>query len=436
MTKGLFFANMKLFDLFYETSEVCIDTRSITKNCLFVALKGSNFDGNDFVNEALLAGAKYCISDRLAICNQVNIFYVENTLEYLQNLALSHRKKFTIPVLGITGSNGKTSTKELVNCILSKEYNVLCTGGNFNNHIGVPLTLLKLNSSHELAIIEMGANKHGDIAELCAIAEPTIGVITNIGKAHLEGFNDFQGVLKTKKELYTSISQKKEGVIFYNSDDQLLIENLPNNIKNISYGTPLLSNISGELLALNPRVKLRYKDGEYNSPEIQTQLIGKYNFYNFLCAISIGVYFKISHENIRIAIEQYISKNNRSQVEITANNTIIIDCYNANPSSMQSALESFLMIEADNKIAIIGDMLELGADTKEEHDKIIKYCKENEINYLVVGEYFSKSEVNPNIRFASTTELLDYFNITPLKNNLILLKGSRGIALEKLLPAL
>jgi UDP-N-acetylmuramoyl-tripeptide--D-alanyl-D-alanine ligase len=427
---------MRLFDLFYETSEVCIDTRSITKNCLFVALKGSNFDGNDFVNEALLAGAKYCISDRLAICNQVNIFYVENTLEYLQNLALSHRKKFTIPVIGITGSNGKTSTKELVNCILSKEYNVLCTAGNFNNHIGVPLTLLKLNSSHELAIIEMGANKHGDIAELCAIAEPTLGVITNIGKAHLEGFNDFQGVLKTKKELYTSISQKKEGVIFYNSDDQLLIENLPNNIKNISYGTSLLSNISGELLALNPRVKLRYKDGEYNSPEIQTQLIGKYNFYNFLCAISIGVYFKISHENIRIAIEQYISKNNRSQVEITANNTIIIDCYNANPSSMQSALESFLMIEADNKIAIIGDMLELGADTKEEHDKIIKYCKENEISYLVVGEYFSKSEANPKIRFASTTELLDYFNITPLKNNLILLKGSRGIALEKLLPAL
>ena len=189
-------------------------------------------------------------------------------------------------------------------------------------------------------------------------------------------------------------------------------------------------------MALNPRVKLRYKDGEYNSPEIQTQLIGKYNFYNFLCAISIGVYFKISHENIRIAIEQYISKNNRSQVEITANNTIIIDCYNANPSSMQSALESFLMIEADNKIAIIGDMLELGADTKEEHDKIIKYCKENEISYLVVGEYFSKSEANPKIRFASTNDLLDYFNITPLKNNLILLKGSRGIALEKLLPAL
>ena len=427
---------MRLFDLFYETSEVCIDTRSITKNCLFVALKGNNFDGNDFVNEALLAGAKYCISDRLAICNQVNILYVENTLEYLQNLALSHRKKFTIPVIGITGSNGKTSTKELVNCVLSKQYHVLCTAGNFNNHIGVPLTLLKLNSSHELAIIEMGANKHGDIAELCAIAEPTLGVITNIGKAHLEGFNDFQGVLKTKKELYTSISQKKEGVIFYNADDQLLKENLPNNIENISYGTPLLSNVSGELLALNPRVKLRYKDGEYNSPEIQTQLIGKYNFYNFLCAISIGVYFKISHENIRIAIEQYISKNNRSQVEITANNTIIIDCYNANPSSMQSALESFLMIEADNKIAIIGDMLELGADTKEEHDKIIKYCKENEINYLVVGEYFSKFEVNPNIRFASTTELLDYFNITPLKNNLILLKGSRGIALEKLLPAL
>ena len=427
---------MRLFDLFYETSEVCIDTRSITKNCLFVALKGNNFDGNDFTNEALLAGAKYCISDCSTICNNVNIFYVEDTLEYLQNLAFYHRKKFTVPVLGITGSNGKTSTKELVNCVLSKQYNVLCTAGNFNNHIGVPLTLLKLNASHELAIIEMGANKHGDIAELCAIAEPTLGVITNIGKAHLEGFKDFQGVLKTKKELYTSISQKKDGVIFYNSDDQLLKENLPNNIDTISYGTSQFSDLCGELIELNPRVKLRYKDGEYYSPEIQTQLIGKYNFYNFLCAISIGVYFKISHENIRTAIEQYISKNNRSQVEITANNTIIIDCYNANPSSMHSALESFLMIEADNKIAIIGDMLELGADTKEEHDKIIKYCKSNDISYLVVGEYFSKSEVNPKIRFASTIELLDYLSITPLKNNLILLKGSRGIALEKLLPAL
>ena len=284
---------MNLFNLFYESSGACIDTRSIKKDSLFIALKGTNFDGNDYVEIALKEGAKYCISDRLSSCNNKTIFYTEDSLLFLQNLALQHRRKFNIPVLGITGSNGKTSTKELINAVLKQKYQVLCTAGNFNNHIGVPLTLLNLNANHEIAIIEMGANKPGDIAELCAIAEPSHGVITNIGKAHLEGFIDINGIIKTKRELYSWVSRTNLGVLFHNADDEILTENLPKNTQNISYGTSESSDINGELIALNPLVNLRYSHGNFQSNSVQTQLIGKYNFYNFLCAISIGVFFML-----------------------------------------------------------------------------------------------------------------------------------------------
>ena len=426
---------MNLYSLFYESSGICTDTRAIGKDTLFIALKGNNFDGNDYVKNALLEGAKYCISDRQSICDNETIFYVKDALVFLQELALHHREKFKIPIIGITGSNGKTSTKELINCVLSRQYKVLCTSGNLNNHIGVPLTILNLSHSHEIAIIEMGANKHGDIAELCAIAKPTHGIITNIGKAHLEGFKDFNGVLQTKKELYNSVSQSNDGVIFYNLDDSLLTSNLPKNTLNISFGTNPQSNITGELIALNPAVKLRYAHNSYESAALQTQLIGKYNFYNFLCAISIGVFFKVNAINIEIAIEEYISKNKRSQVEKTEHNTLIIDCYNANPSSMASALESFLMISHENKIAILGDMLELGKETNVEHEKIIHYCENNQINYLTVGGYFAALTLSGK-SFLSTDEICTYLSKSPLKDALILLKGSRGIALEKLLPIL
>ncbi len=427
---------MNLFHLFYESSGACIDTRSIKKDGLFIALKGNNFDGNDYVEIALKEGAKYCISDRESVCNNTTVFYTEDSLLFLQNLALYHRRKFTIPLIGITGSNGKTSTKELINAVLKEKYEVLCTAGNFNNHIGVPLTLLNLNAQHEIAIIEMGANKPGDIAELCAIAEPSHGVITNIGKAHLEGFKDLAGIIKTKKELYTSVSYTNKGVLFYNADDELLTKHLPNNTQNISYGISESSVIYGELIGLNPAVNLRYGHDEFKSDEVQTQLIGKYNFYNFLCAISIGVFFKVKDENIINAITHYISTNNRSQVAKTSHNTLIIDCYNANPSSMASALESFIMIAHDNKLAIIGDMLELGSESDIEHEKIIHYCEANSINYLSVGENFAAINSKPATNFLSTEELIAYLKVHPLKDMLVLLKGSRGIALEKLVPVL
>ena len=427
---------MNLFNLFYESSGACIDTRSIKKDSLFIALKGTNFDGNDYVEIALKEGAKYCISDREAVCNNTTIFYTEDSLLFLQNLALQHRRKFNIPVLGITGSNGKTSTKELINAVLKQKYQVLCTAGNFNNHIGVPLTLLNLNANHEIAIIEMGANKPGDIAELCAIAEPSHGVITNIGKAHLEGFKDINGIIKTKRELYSWVSRTNLGVLFHNADDEILTENLPKNTQNISYGTSESSDINGELIALNPLVNLLYSHGNFQSNSVQTQLIGKYNFYNFLCAISIGVFFKVKDENIIHAISEYVSTNNRSEVAKTSHNTLIIDCYNANPSSMASALESFVMIAHESKLAIIGDMLELGSEAKIEHEKIIEYCEANKVNYISVGENFAKVNSNKESKFLSSDELISFLTSSPLKNKLILLKGSRGIALEKLVPVL
>lgn len=426
---------MDLFTLFYNSSGVSIDTRSIKKDCLFIALKGPNFNGSDFIASALANGAKYCITEEKAICDNVSVFFTEDTLQFIQQLALYHRRKFSIPIIGITGSNGKTSTKELINCVLMQQYKVLSTIGNLNNHIGVPLTLLQLNASHEIAIIEMGANKHGDIAELCSIAEPNYGVITNIGKAHLEGFKDFNGVLKTKKELYTSVSKHK-GVLFFNADDDILVANLPENVSTYSYGTNQESQIIGKLIELNPAIKLNYRHATHTSNGIQTQLIGKYNFYNFLCAISIGVFFKVKDTQIQSAIEAYVSTNNRSQVEKTENNTLLIDCYNANPSSMLSALESFVLVHHDDKIAILGDMLELGEETYSEHKKIIDFCDRNKISYLTVGENFAKVNNTQTKKFLTTEELGVFIKVSPLQQKIILLKGSRGIALEKLIPLL
>ncbi len=426
---------MDLFTLFYKSSGVSIDTRSIKRDSLFIALKGPNFNGSDFIASALGNGAKYCITEEQSICDNEAVFFTEDTLQFIQQLALYHRRKFSIPIIGITGSNGKTSTKELINCVLTKKYKVLSTIGNLNNHIGVPLTLLNLNATHEIAIIEMGANKHGDIAELCSIAEPNYGVITNIGKAHLEGFKDFNGVLKTKKELYTSVSKHK-GVLFFNADDEILVANLPENVSTYSYGTDQRSQIIGELIELNPAIKLNFRHALHASIGIQTQLIGKYNFYNFLCAISIGVYFKVNDKQIQNAIEAYVSTNNRSQVEKTENNTLLIDCYNANPSSMLSALESFVLVHHDEKIAILGDMLELGEETNNEHKKIIDFCDRNKISYLTVGENFAKVNNTPTKNFLTTEELGVFIKVSPLQQKLILLKGSRGIALEKLIPLL
>lgn len=423
---------MKLFNLFYETTGVCTDTRNINKDCLFICLKGANFNGNTFAAKAIEAGAKYVIVDEEQYKTNDSIFYVPDTLVYLQKLATFHRSKFNIPIIGITGSNGKTSTKELINCVLSEKYNVLCTKGNFNNHIGVPLTLLNLKEEHEIAIIEMGANKFKDIEELCNIALPNFGIITNIGKAHLEGFINFEGVLKTKKELYTSIA-KNTGTIVYNGDDDILAANLPQGIKTISYGSGEIVEIQGELIGLSPFVQLKWKKEDYISPTIQTNMIGKYNYYNFLAAISFGILFKIPEEKINNAIANYSPENNRSQVKKTENNTLILDCYNANPSSMRSAIESFAIIKDEDKILIIGDMLELGTDSVQEHFQIAELVKQLGLKGYSVGPLFEAIKTDAFIQqFEHKNDTLLYLKQNPITNKLILLKGSRGIGLETL----
>lgn len=420
------------FDLFYQTTGACTDTRKIEKDCLFICLKGDNFNGNTFAEQALLNGAMYAIVDEEEFKTNDRIVLVKNTLKYLQDLAHYHRLKFNIPIIGITGSNGKTSTKEIMNAVLSQKYSVLATEGNLNNHIGVPLTLLRIKKHHEIAIIEMGANRFKDIEELCAIAKPTHGIITNIGKAHLEGFGDFKGVLKTKKELFDSISHDS-GTIIYNEDDQTLSQILPSNVSTFSYGTTSKSEIQGSLLDLTPFVELSWSFKDYNSPALQTKMIGKYNFYNYLSAIAFGVRFQVPFELINKAITAYKPENNRSQVKETSQNTLILDCYNANPSSMRSALESFAMIIHPNKTFIIGDMLELGEDTELEHSLICQLTTDLGLSGYSVGPIFHNIVCESfKYQFSDKTEAMNYFKQNPLSNSLILLKGSRGIGLETL----
>lgn len=421
----------KLYHLFYETSGICTDSRNVVKDSLFVCLKGANFNGNTFAQQAIENGAKYVISDEIAYCDEDRIFCVEDSLKFLQNLANFHRKKFNIPVIGITGSNGKTTSKELINCILSKKYNVLSTIGNLNNHIGVPLTLLRMNASHEIAIVEMGANKFKDIEELCQIAEPNFGIITNIGKAHLEGFRNFEGVLKTKKELYDSIEISR-GKIIVNNDDEILKNILPESIRFTNFGENINSNVTGKLLQLTPFVEFEWKTKEYTSPIIKTKLIGKYNFYNFLAAIAFGIEFNVDFDLINEALENYEPTNNRSQVKETSNNKLILDCYNANPTSMKSALESFAQIENPNKIFIIGDMLELGDESVLEHRSIINLVEKLQLKGYFVGPIFNSLIENNTLKFESREKAEAYFKENTLVNQLILLKGSRGIGLEKL----
>jgi UDP-N-acetylmuramoyl-tripeptide--D-alanyl-D-alanine ligase len=421
-----------LFHLFYECDCVCTDTRSIATDSLYIALKGANFNGNEFAQEAITKGAKYAIVDESRFVDNDRIFLVEDSLSFLQKLANYHRHKFNIPVIGITGSNGKTTSKELINAVLSQSYNTLCTKGNLNNHIGVPLTLLMLNKQHEMAIIEMGANKPGDIKELSEITEPNYGIITNIGKAHLEGFKTIEGVIKTKTELYDNL-EKSHGKIIYNYDDEIIANQRFRNVDCFSYGKSQNAEVIGELIELNPFVKLKWQTENYISESIQTNLVGSYNFYNFLAAISFGLLFNVPKEKINKAIINYVPTNNRSQVLKTPKNTLIVDCYNANPSSMLSALESFVSNTQSNKIAIIGDMLELGDESKIEHAKILDFCLKNKLNFITIGPIFK--EINP-LGFSSVSDFENDIDLNPLINYSILLKGSRGIALEKLIPKL
>lgn len=420
----------ELYSLFYETKGICTDTRKILPDSLFIALKGNNFNGNLFANQAIDKGAKYAIVDEKEFANDRNILYVPSTLKFLQDLAKYHRAKFNIPVIGITGSNGKTSTKELIYSVLAKKFNTIATRGNLNNHLGVPFTLLRIKKEHEIAIIEMGANQPGDIQELCEIASPTHGIITNIGKAHLEGFGNLEGVVQTKSALYRSV-RKQNGVIFFNQEDLLLKSLLDDSTENISFGKAN-ANITGQIIELTPYIHMCWQSSSYRSENINTSMVGTYNFYNFLAAISIGSYFGVKEIDISDAVATYKPENKRSQVLETQKNTLIIDCYNANPTSMLLALESFRDFRNNKKLAIIGDMLELGEESDLEHQKIIDYCKEHKIEFMTVGPIFNKH--NKDRAYKNVEGISSELNM--VNATAILLKGSRGIELEKLINLL
>ena len=422
-----------LFDLFYSCSSVCTDTRNILPDSLFIALKGSNFNGNEFAEEAITKGAKFAIVDEKNFANSKQIYYVKNSLIFLQNLALYHRRKFNIPVIGITGTNGKTSTKELCAAVLKQKFNVLFTEGNLNNHIGVPLTILKLTQKHDLAIIEMGANKKGDIKELAEIAEPTHGIITNIGQAHLEGFGSASTILHTKKELYDFLEINK-GVIFINAEDPVLVSITTENTALIKYGrTAEGSNIKGEITEIKPEIYFNLEITR-NIEKIKSNLIGEYNFTNMLAAASIGYFFGISIADIKIGIESYVPKNNRSQIKRTNNNVLILDAYNANPTSVNAAIDSFIQMTHESKFFILGDMLELGTESITFHQSIVDKCISNNLEGIFIGKNYKNCSNNTNsfYFFEQKDEASIYLRKEKLQGRFILLKGSRGIGLESL----
>ena len=429
-----YFSPMEQFyQRFLSSTGISTDTRKIERRQFFVCLKGENFDGNTFAKQALEAGASTVIVDDATQADGENILHVEDSLQFLQDLALHHRRQFSIPVIGITGSNGKTTSKELIACVLQQKFKVLFTQGNLNNHIGVPLTVLQMNDSHEIAIIEMGANKFNDIEELSAIAEPTHGIITNIGAAHLEGFGSLEGVLKTKKELYDFV-EGTGGTLFVNADDPTLTQIAPSSVTHITYGVEN-GSLKGRLHRLTPFVEFSWQSGEYVSPEIKTQLVGKYNFMNFVAALCVGAHFNVPADKMNKALAEYKPTNNRSQVQKTERNTLIVDCYNANPTSMMSALESFAEIENDNKLVILGDMLELGQESENAHRKILDYCASKNISAIYVGKEFGKVISSQN-HFEKAADLLENFDLGEISDKLILLKGSRGIRLEVLVERL
>jgi UDP-N-acetylmuramoyl-tripeptide--D-alanyl-D-alanine ligase len=410
-----------LYNLYQQHCLVDTDTRNIRKNTIFFALKGANFNGNTFAEQALKLGASYAIVDEKEFQTNDRILLVADVLKALQELANFHRKQLHIPIIGLTGSNGKTTTKELINVVLSKKFNTVATKGNLNNHIGVPLTLLSMTDKTELGIVEMGANHQKEIEFLSTICEPDFGYITNFGKAHLEGFGGIEGVIKGKSELYTFLKANQK-TVFINIDDSIQVERAKE-INSVCFNTNDV-----QFIEVNPFVKLSYKN-----ESIQSNLIGNYNFTNIAAAITIGAHFKVSETAIKEAIESYTPTNNRSQILTTKHNTIILDAYNANPSSMQVALENFDTLKAPSKVVILGDMFELGKESEHEHQAIVDAATAfNFDETYFVGENFNIAKTNKP-QFKTYQDFEDFLKKNPLKNHSILIKGSRGMRLERIL---
>lgn len=422
----------ELYTAYQASSGVSTDTRTLTGDEIFFALQGENFDGNQFVRQALEAGCKYVVTDDQSMQKEPGVFYVENSLNTLQQLAQYHRNKWAGRLMAITGSNGKTTTKELVSSVLSKKYSCIATKGNLNNHIGVPLTILKIRHE-DVAIIEMGANHPGEIATLCDIASPDVGIITNIGKAHLEGFGSFEGVAKAKGELYNYLAEHKGTAIVNESDPKLVEMAAKRKLNRFSYGMTSTSDITGEIIS-----SLNNIEGIFSSKGKQytfkSELFGEYNFMNILAAISAGVFFDVSELMISEAIEDYRPENNRSQVLEGKSNTLILDAYNANPSSMTLALHEFFKRDAPKKMVILGEMAELGKASAIEHKYILDLLVRSQIKEVIlVGEHFyslSDEAAYPFHFFQNLEECMIFIKNSIPRGYLILLKGSRINSLE------
>ncbi|PVW13300.1 UDP-N-acetylmuramoyl-tripeptide--D-alanyl-D-alanine ligase [Marixanthomonas spongiae] len=416
----------QLHQEFLAGSGICTDTRNIVENCFFIALKGANFNGNTFADEAVKKGAYRVVIDDEAFKNEKTIL-VKDTLTALQELAAFHRKHLKLPILSLTGSNGKTTTKELINAVLSKKYKTIATQGNLNNHIGVPLTLLSMTSETEMGIVEMGANHLHEIENLCQIAQPDYGYITNFGKAHLEGFGSLEGVVKGKSELYTHLKDHDK-TVFVNGAETKQLE-LTKTMNRVVFNETII-----QLMDASNEVKVKFKN-----TEIQSKLVGLYNFNNIAAAIAIGDYFNVPEEQIKTAIEGYIPQNNRSQRLEKAGHKILLDAYNANPTSMMAALENFKQAEGNRKILILGDMFEMGSEAEKEHQHIVDFLEQNPFGkaYLV-GSNFNKTKTKASHikTFESFDDFKKQFKAKDFKNCFFLIKGSRGMALERVLNLL
>ena len=430
----------EIYSTFRECSGVTTDSRKCGPGLMFFALKGERFDGNEFVRGALEQGCPYAVMDNASLYDAADkrMILVDNVLKTLQQVAAYHRRQLGTPVIGITGTNGKTTTKELTNAVMSATYNVLCTQGNLNNSIGVPLTVLGLKPEHEYAIVEMGASHPGDIRELVEISQPDFGLITNVGKAHLLGFGSFDGVKRTKGELYDWL-REHGGTAFVNRDNEHLLQ-MCIGLPLIEYGKPGQNDllVEGEVLECNPFVKFRWRSGKGGWHTVQTSLIGAYNVDNALAAITIGLKFGVSEDKASQAVADYKPQNNRSQFSETGRNHLVVDAYNANPTSMAAALENFSMIKADKKMLILGDMRELGEVSQAEHKRIVEDLRKYGFTDVwLVGSEFAQAAADSGFRLFPDVEAVNKaLESEPVNGYTILIKGSNSIGLTKTLTSL
>ena len=435
-----------LYELYRQQGCLTTDSRDCPKGSIFFALRGGSFDGNKFAAQALEKGCAYAVVDDPAVAADGRYVVVADVLQALKDVAREHRRQFHIPVLAITGTNGKTTTKELVAAVLSQKYRVLWTEGNYNNDVGVPKTLLRLSSEHEIAVIEMGASHPGDIKTLAETAEPTCGLITNVGRAHLQGFGSFEGVVKTKCELYDYLRTRDEALVFLDADNEHLVAQIRDD--DTLWITPYSTQadnqyqcISGELISCDPTLKMRWREplmelqqrgASAKWHKIETHLVGAYNIRNVLAAVAVGINFGVERKKICEALEHYVPTNNRSQLIDTGRNRLIIDAYNANPSSMMAALDNFCQMSASHKMAILGDMRELGSDSEREHRRIAEALRKSGIEEVwLVGDEFAKAGSGYRL-FKNVDEVKAAAAKEQIADRLILIKGSNGTRLFEL----